>query len=371
MPVHYSLIFRNLEVKKSNGAMSIDKELWGESASGKEIFKYTLRNSSGAYAQVSSLGAGIVAISVPDRNGVLTDVVLGYPKASDYFNDGPCAGKVPGRYANRIARGHFTLDGITYDLPVNNGVNHLHGGPEGFQNQVWDSEVEDNAVIFTYKAKDGEMGYPGELVAKARYEWNEDNELTLTLIATSTESTVVNLTNHAYFNLDGEGSGSVLEHILKLNSSKWLPTDDTLIPTGELTDVKGTPMDFTSPKKLGRDIKEDFPALHYGKGYDNCWVLEDYKEDTVSEAAILYSEKSGRVLKVSTSQPGVQIYTGNWLSGCPTGKSGRDYSDYDGVAIECQNFPDAPNKAGFPSAVLRPDKAYRQVIRFAFGIKES
>lgn len=350
-------------------AMDIKKELWGKSASGKEIFKYTLKNSSGAYAQLSSIGAGIVAICVPDKVGNLDDVVLGYPNASDYFNDGPCAGKVPGRYANRIAKGHFTLDGTTFTLPVNNGPNHLHGGPEGFQNQVWDSEVEDNAVIFTYKAHDGEMGYPGELTAKARYEWDEkNNELTLTLSATTTKSTVINLTNHAYFNLDGEGSGSVLKHILKLNSSKWLPTDETLIPTGEIAEVKGTPMDFSSPKELGQDIEKDFPALHYGKGYDNCWVLDEYKKDAVTQAARLYSKKSGRELKVFTSQPGVQIYTGNWLAGCPVGKSGKAYRDYDGVAIECQNFPDSPNKDGFPSAVLNQGQTYRQVIKFAFSV---
>jgi aldose 1-epimerase len=349
----------------------IARELWGRCpVSGKEIYRYTIENGSGARVQLSSLGAGVVAITVPDREGALADVVLGYPHAGDYYNDGPCAGKVPGRYANRIAEGRFTLDGTEYHLPINNGPNHLHGGPEGFQNQVWDSAVEGDAVVFTYRARSGEMGYPGELLATARYEWSDADELTLALSAKSTAPTVVNLTNHTYFNLNGEGTGSVLEHTLKLKAANWLPTSDSLIPTGEIAPVAGTPMDFTSEKPLGRDIKEPFAALEYGKGYDNCWVIDNYRPGVVQEIAQLYSEASGRELKVSTSQPGVQVYTGNWLAGCPKAKSGVDYADYDGVAIECQNFPDAPNKPGFPSAVLRPGETYRQYIKFAFGVRK-
>lgn len=348
---------------------TITKKLWGKAKDGKEIYLYRLENESGASLSVSSVGAGIVSVCVPDRNGVLADVVLGYPEPLSYFADGPCAGKVPGRYANRIAKGRFTLDGKEYELPVNNGPNHLHGGPLGFQNQVWESREENGGVEFMYVAADGEMGYPGILKAVARYEWSEENEIRLTFTAQSDAPTVINLTNHAYFNLDGEGSGSVLEHKLRLNASEWLPTDETLIPLGDSEPVAGTPMDFVVAKPLGRDINADFPALKYGKGYDNCWVIDGGQKGQLQEAAELWSGKSGRCLKVYTTQPGIQVYTGNWLAGCPEGKCGRSYEDYEGVALECQNFPDSPNKADYPSPVLRPGETYEQAVIFAFSIK--
>lgn len=348
---------------------TIEQKLWGKTPDGKEIFLYTLTNCQGASVQVSSVGAGIVSVNVPDKNGVIADVVLGYPDPMSYFADGPCAGKIPGRYANRIAKGHFTLDGKEYELPINNGPNHLHGGPQGFQNQVWESRIHEDGVEFLYFSEDGEMGYPADLKAVARYEWSEDNELRLTLTATCDAPTIVNLTNHAYFNLNGEGSGDILSHLLQLNASEYLPTDETLIPLGESAPVAGTPMDFVVEKPLGRDIKEDFPALKYGKGYDNCWVIDGAEKGQLQEAATLYSPESGRVLTVSTTQSGVQIYTGNWLSGCPVGKCGRSYNDYEGVAIECQNFPDAPNKEDYPSPVLRPGEVYQQAIIFAFSVK--
>ena len=349
--------------------MKLTKELWGKSTCGKEIYLYTLTNENGAYVQLSSIGAGIVSIVVPDRDGKLADVVLGYPEAASYFGDGPCAGKVPGRYANRIALGKFSLDGAEYTLPVNNGPNHLHGGPDGFQNKVWESRELDGAVEFLYYSEDGEMGYPGALKAVARYDWTEDNELRLTLTAEADAPTVLNLTNHAYFNLNGEGNGDILGHVLRLNASEYLPTSDSLIPAGESEPVAGTPMDFVTDKVIGAEIKADFPALNYGKGYDNCWVIDGYEPGQIQEAAELYSPESGRVLSVYTTQPGVQIYTGNWLSGCPAGKNGHVYEDYTGVAIECQNFPDAPNKPDYPSAVLRPGEVYEQAIIFAFGVK--
>ena len=328
-----------------------------------------MRNENGAYVQLSSVGAGIVSIVVPDKDGKLADVVLGYPEAASYFADGPCAGKVPGRYANRIALGKFSLDGVEYTLPVNNGPNHLHGGPDGFQNKVWESREADGGVEFLYYSEDGEMGYPGALKAVARYDWTEENELRLTLTAESDAPTVVNLTNHAYFNLNGEGNGDILGHVLRLNASEYLPTSDSLIPVGESEPVAGTPMDFVTDKVIGAEIKADFPALNYGKGYDNCWVIDGYEPGQIQEAAELYSPESGRVLSVYTTQSGVQIYTGNWLSGCPAGKNGHVYEDYTGVAIECQNFPDAPNKPDYPTAVLRPGEVYEQAIIFAFGVK--
>ena len=224
--------------------MEITKELWATAPDGKEIFRYTLKNASGAYVQLASIGAAIVSVVVPDKDGKLDDVVLGYADPLDYIGDGPCCGKVPGRFANRIANGKFTLDGVEYTLPVNNGPNHLHGGPQGFANQIWDSRIEGDAVEFMYFSEDGEAGYPGNLKAVAHYEWSEDNELKLILTAETDAPTVANLTSHVYFNLDGEASGSVLDHKLELNASQYLPTDPTQIPLGEPADVAGTPMDF-------------------------------------------------------------------------------------------------------------------------------
>ena len=350
--------------------MQTTKELWGKTSCGKEIYLYSLKNESGASVQLSSVGAGVVSVVVPDKDGVMADVCLGYPDPMSYFGDGPCAGKVPGRYANRIALGKFEIDGVEYSLPINNGPNHLHGGPDGFQNKVWESRENEGGVEFLYFSEDGEMGYPGALKVVARYEWTEDNELRLTLTAESDAPTVLNLTNHAYFNLNGEGAGSALGHTLRLNASEYLPTSDSLIPLGESEPVAGTPMDFVNAKVIGAEIKEDFPALNYGKGYDNCWVIDGYEPGQIQEAAELYAPESGRVLNVYTTQPGVQVYTGNWLAGSPVAKCGRSYNDYDGVAIECQNFPDAPNHADYPSAILRPGEVYEQAIIFAFGVKK-
>ncbi|MCQ2118740.1 MAG: galactose mutarotase [Bacteroidales bacterium] len=349
--------------------MTIEKKLWGTSPCGKEIFLYTMKNESGAFVRLSSVGAAIVSIVVPDRDGKMADVVLGYPDPLSYFADGPCAGKCPGRYANRIALGKFTLDGVEYTLPVNNGPNHLHGGPEGFQNQVWESRVEGDAVEFMYFSQDGEAGYPGNLKAVAHYEWSEDNALKLTLTAQSDKKTVVNLTNHAYFNLDGEGAGNILGHQMKLNASVYLPTDETLIPLGEPDPVAGTPMDFIEFHTLGERIKDDFPALNYGKGYDNCFMINDYEPGQIQSAAKLYSDRSGRLLEVLTTQPAVQIYTGNWLAGSPVAKCGRSYFDYDGVAIECQHCPDSPNKADYPTTVLNPGETFQEAIIWAFSTK--
>ncbi len=332
-----------------------------------EITHYTLTNDKGSSVTLSTLGAGIVAINVPDANGALANVVLGYDDAASWIADGPCAGKIPGRFANRIARGHFTLDGKEYTLAINNGPNALHGGPEGFQNQIWDARtVGDNKVVMVYAAEDGEEGYPGNLIVTAEYTWDNDDTLTLRLHATTDAPTVINLTNHVYFNLDGEGSGSVLGHKLRLNAACYLPTDPTQIPTGEIAPVAGTPMDFRDFKEIGKDIEADFEPLKIGKGYDHCWVVDDYRKGEMREVAVLKAAKSGRTLTVATTQPGMQIYTGNWLKGCPRSISGGDYNDYDGVAIECQNFPDAPNKPEFPTPVLRPGEEYDETIKFSF-----
>lgn len=332
-----------------------------------DITLYRIVNARGAAVELSSLGAGVLAVEVPDRYGKLENVALSYASPADYMADGPCLGKVPGRYANRIARGLFSLDGTEYHLAVNNGPNALHGGPTGFQNRIWQSVIIPNGVRFTYVSADGEEGYPGKLTVTADYRWSDNNELTLTLKAVTDKATVVNLTNHTYWNLDGADAGSVLDHTMKMRASRWLPTDETLIPTGELAPVAGTPMDFTHAKPLGRDIKADFPALKYGKGYDNCWVIDREGEGMTENVVELHSEKSGRTLKVSTDQPGVQVYTGNWLAGSPLNHSSRPYEDYEGVAIEAQGFPDAPNRESFPSQRLNPGETYERTIRFVFS----
>ncbi|MCH5224824.1 MAG: galactose mutarotase [Muribaculaceae bacterium] len=333
-----------------------------------DITLYRIENGSGASVELSSLGAGITSVIVPDKFGELGEVALGYANPADYMSDGPCMGKIPGRYANRIAKGHLEVEGKTYQLAINNGPNALHGGPSGFQNRIWDSALIPNGVKFSYVSKDGEENYPGNLKVEASYTWSEDNVLTLEMKASTDAPTVVNLTNHAYFNLEGADSGNVLKHKLQLKASCYLPTDSTQIPTGELAPVSGTPMDFTSPKEIGIDINKDFEPLKIGKGYDHCWALDNWEKGKLIEGVVtLAAPSSGRVLTISSSQPGVQIYTGNWLAGSPLNKSGRSYEDYDGVAIEMQGFPDAPNHPDFPSQELKPGETYTETIRFAFS----
>ena len=331
-----------------------------------DITLYTLTNAAGASVTLSSLGAGIVSIVVPDKKGVLADVVLGYANAADYLGDGPCAGKVPGRFANRIANGRFELDGEEYHLAINNGPCALHGGPEGFQNQIWNSAVTpDGAVEFSLVSPDGYEGYPGNLTVKATYTWNDACELSLTLEAETDAKTVVNLTNHVYFNLQGHNAGSMTGHKLWIKASHYLPTDENQVPIGELVPVAGTPMDFTRPTAIGRNMYAPFEALKIGKGYDHCWVLDECNGD-LQHVATLSDGVSGRSVEVSTTQPGIQVYGGNWLEGCPAGKDGAVYHDYSAVALECQGFPDAPNKPGFPSAVLEPGQKYKHIIKFTF-----
>lgn len=327
----------------------------------------TLRNPSGAFVTLSKVGAGIVSVVVPDRDGNLDDVVLGYPDPMSYMHDGPCSGKTVGRFAGRISKGRFVLDGREYELPLNDGKNHLHGGPEGFQNKVWDAYETDGGVEFRYCSKDGEMGYPGMLTVTVRYDWSEENELSITLMAECDAPTIVNLTNHAYFNLDGDGRGDIRNHILHIDSSEYLASDAAFIPTGEIAPVERTPMDFRRPKRVGQDMDSSFPDIVYGRGYNTCWVIDNQGKGELRHVASLYSDRTGRCLKVSTTQPGLMVYTGGWLSDSPVGKCGRKYNDYEGIALECQNFPDAPNHPELPSSVLRPGEQYKHKIIYSFS----
>ncbi|MDE6484482.1 MAG: galactose mutarotase [Duncaniella sp.] len=331
---------------------------------------FTLTNSRGASVTLSSLGAGIITLNVPDADGKLADVVLGYQSPASYLHDGPCCGKIPGRYANRIGHGTFTLQGKEYHLEVNNGPNALHGGTDGFQNRLWDAAaVSDNSVEFTLFSPDGDGGYPGNLTVKATYTWSDDCTLTLRLTATTDAPTVLNLTNHAYFNLDGEHSGSVLGHELKLSAPSYLVTDVNLLPTGEIDPVEGTPMDFLDFHTLGSRMDADFPALKNAKGYDACFAAEGYAmaPDKMRTLAVLRSPASRRMLTVESTQPGIQVYTGNWLAEGPESISGNEYPDYSGVALECQHFPDSPNHPEFPTTELLPGGKYDETIIFKFA----
>ena len=338
-------------------------------AKGK-IEVYRLENSRGAWVELSSLGAGIMSVGVPDREGRIENVALGYANPSDYLYDGPCMGKTAGRYANRIAEGKLRIAGKDYQLATNCGPHHLHGGPEGFQNQLWQSREIESGVEFTLHSPAGDENYPGAMDVKLSYTWDDECRLTLSFEATADAETVVNLTNHTYWNLRGAESGEALLQEVRMKAGRWLPTDPTLVPLGELAGVEGTPMDFREWKPVGKEIAEEFPALKYGKGYDNCWVIDGAEPGRPVENAVELRDKgSGRVLAIDSDQPGVQLYTGNWLKGSPRGRAGREFEDYDGVAIEMQGFPDAPNKPQFPSQILRPGEVYKRKIVYRFMTK--
>lgn len=345
--------------------MEILQHIWGATPEGEAIVIYTLKNSLGSEVQLSNIGAGIVSVKFADREGNIADVVLGYKEPMSYFGDGPCAGKTVGRVANRIAGGQMTVEGKEYHLEVNNGPNHLHGGTKNFSNRLWESCVEYNRVIFTLVSEDGDCGYPGEVTAQVVYDFDDENNLEITLMAKSDATTPVNLTNHTYWNLAGESSGTILDHTLTLNCSKALEMNAVQIPTGKLLDVAGTPQDFTYARRLGDDIASDFNHISDFRGYDHFFVVDGWQKNILGEVGTLADPRSGRAVEILSSQPGCMVYTGNWLSGgCPVTKSGARYSDYAGVAIECQGYPDAVNQPDFPSVILQPDELYCQKIVF-------
>jgi aldose 1-epimerase len=333
---------------------------------GKPTALYTLRNKNGLIAQITNYGAIIVSLYVPDRGGKLTDIVQGYDTIDEYVNgNGPFMGAICGRCANRIGKGKFTLENKTYSLAVNNGPNHLHGGITGFSKTVWDViKSTSNSVKLYHLSADGEEGYPGNLKVNVTYTLTDDNELRLDFQATTDKTTIVNLAGHSYFNLAGEGSGDILNQELMINGAFFNPTDDTNIPTGEILSVKGTPMDFTVRKKIGKDIDQDNEQLKFGAGYDHNFVL-NHPAGTTGLAAIAYDPVSGRILEVYTTQPGVQLYSGNWLND-EKGKGGKKYGRRWAFCLETQHFPDSINKSYFPPVILHTGEEYTNSCIYKF-----
>ncbi|MBD3672518.1 MAG: galactose mutarotase [Planctomycetaceae bacterium] len=335
---------------------------------------YTLKNKSGMTVKATNYGAIITSIVVPDRNGQLIDIALGYNRVEDYINavDKPYFGAIVGRYGNRIANGQFTLNGETYSLLKNNGENHLHGGAIGFDKVVWTVEAYDEAksLRLSYLAKDGEEGYPGNVKVTVTYTLQDDNSLVVDYFATTDKATPLNVTQHTYFNLKGEGEGTILDHELMLNAQKFTPVDEGLIPTGELRDVTGTPFDFSMAKTIGRDIAKETQQLTFGGGFDHNWVLDKGgKPGALTLAARVYEPTSGRVMEIHTTEHGIQFYCGNFLDGRLTGKSGQPYVHRGGFCLETQHFPDSPNQPNFPSTIVKPGKPYSSQTVFKFSVK--
>ncbi len=340
---------------------------------GKPVEVFTLRNASGVEVTAISYGAIITSWRVPDRSGQIADIVLGFDDPAAYVKDNSSYfGAVVGRYGNRIAKAQFILDGQTYKLAANNGPNHLHGGVKGFDKVLWDaraSKTKDGpGVTFTRTSPDGEEGYPGTLKARVSYTLTDKNELIVSYEATTDKATPINLTQHSYFNLAGQGNGDILGHELRINADRYTPVDETLIPTGELATVDATPFDFRKPTTIGARINSEHPQIQFGRGYDHNWVLAR-AGDGLSLAAEVYEPKSGRTLQVSTTEPGLQFYTGNFLDGTITGKDGRVYRQRYAFCLETQHFPDSPNHATFPSTILRPAATYRSRTVFTTGVK--
>lgn len=349
--------------------MSVTKEAWGSTKGGESVDLYTLSNDKGLEAKITNYGGIIVSLKVPDKAGVAADVVLGFDQLADYESKSPFFGCITGRYANRIAKGKFTLDGQSYTLAVNNSSNHLHGGKVGFDKKVWQASPlktdKGVGVTLLYTSADGEEGYPGTLKCEVSYLLTNDNALEISYRATTDKATVVNLTNHSYFNLAGEGNGSILDHEMTLHAERYTPTDDTLIPTGALESVKGTPLDFTSPHKIGERIGADFKPLKQGQGYDHNYVISG--ATGLKKTAHVKDTVSGRVLEVLTTEPGVQFYTGNHLN--VTGKKGHPYKSRDGFCLETQRYPDSPNQPSFPTSVLRPGETYQHTCIYKFSVE--
>ncbi len=352
-------------------APTVVSETFGHTLDGESIERYTLKNSNGMAADIITLGGIVTSLRVPDSSGTIDDVVLGFDRLAPYVAGHPYFGCIVGRFGNRIGRGRFTLDGDSYVLAVNNEPNHLHGGNRGFDKVRWAAApaVSPNAasLVLTYQSKDGEEGYPGTLDVRVSYTVTDQNELCIDYHAVTDKPTVVNLTHHGYFNLGGEGKGDILDHELTVHADRFTPVSETMLPTGELRSVKDTPFDFTLPKRIGDRIDAEDEQIAFGGGYDHNFVL-NHEGSSLALAARVRGPVSGRIMELYTTEPGVQLYTGNFLDGSLIGKSGRPYSKRSGLCLETQHFPDAPNRPEFPSTVLRAGEVYQSttVHRFLF-----
>jgi aldose 1-epimerase len=336
---------------------------------GNAVERFTLTNANGVELKAISYGGIITSLRVPDRNGRLDDIVLGFDNLESYLKDDPFFGAIIGRYGNRIAKGAFTLDGQTYKLATNNGPNHLHGGNQGFDKVLWTAEpvAGSNAIAFSRTSPDGEEGYPGNLRVQVTYTLTDANELIVDYRATTDKATPVNLTQHSYFNMAGQASGDILGHQLMLNADRYTPVDDTLIPTGELAPVAGTPFDFRKPTAIGARIDQADAQLKNGKGYDHNWVLNRTGSGRQLAARVI-EPKTGRTMEIATTEPGIQFYSGNFLDGTLTGKAGAVYKHRTGFCLETQHYPDSPNQPKFPSTTLRPGSEYKTSTVFTFGV---
>lgn len=352
----------------STSNMIPSKANYQDTVEGKATDLYVLKNANNMQVAITNFGGRVVNIVVPDKDGKMTDVALGYEKLSGYQKaNEPYFGAIIGRYGNRIGNAQFQLDGKTYKLAANNGPASLHGGPTGFHARVWDAnQVNDYTLELSYVSKDGEEGFPGNLTCKVVYTLTDDNGIKIDYTATTDKATVVNLTNHTYFNLNGEGNGDINDHILKINATKFTPVDAALIPTGELKDVAGTPFDFTKPTAVGERVDADDAQLKLGKGYDHNFVLTN-GDTTMKQAALITGPKTGISMEVLTTEPGIQFYGGNFMEGKENdGKAGKAYPFRTGFCLETQHFPDSPNKPSFPTTTLKPGETYKTSTIYKF-----
>ncbi len=350
----------------------MDRTIFGKLPDGREVFQYTLANQSGVAVQIIDYGATVTSLRVPDRNGEMRDIVLGYDTLQEYMGGTAYFGAIVGRYGNRIGKGQFELDGKLFQLTVNDGENHLHGGTIGFNKVLWNASVlSDSAepsLQLQYISPDGEEGYPGTVTLKVTYTLTDKNELRIDYEGTTDQPTILNPTHHSYFNLSGSFTNTILDHLLIIEADGFIPVDEGLIPTGEIADVENTPMDFRTAKVIGEHIEDRDEQLGYGKGYDHNWVLRG-SAGQVRKIAELYEPASGRLMTMFSDQPGLQFYSGNFLDGTAKGKGDISYQHRTGLCLESQAFPDAPNKPHFPPVTLRPGQVYRQTTIYQFSVR--